>query len=95
VFLRAARHALDGNADPTERDRGENMQQVRGTASEKLRTRLQGETEMSAAKWAPIDMQRTYLLNGIVYDDDKQIVKCIVSKNYSTTPQVFVSILET
>lgn len=50
---------------------------------------------MSAAKWAPIDMQRTYLLNGIVYDDDKQIVKCIVSKNYSTTPQVFVSILET
>ncbi|WP_252227100.1 RusA family crossover junction endodeoxyribonuclease [Caldicoprobacter algeriensis] len=33
-------------------------------------------------------------LNGLAYQDDKQIVECTVEKYYSTTPQVQVTIEE-
>ena len=34
-------------------------------------------------------------MNGIAYDDDKQIVYCIIRKNYSVTPKVVVHVQDT
>lgn len=66
------------------------------SATKKLQEAMKAGTVRPTKKpdWDNIGKIITDALNGIAYNDDKQIVSCIVQKFYSDVPMVYVKIRE-
>ena len=66
------------------------------SASKKIQKAMKAGQIRPAKKpdWDNIGKIITDALNGIAYDDDKQIVSCLVEKYYSDAPMVYVEIRE-
>lgn len=67
----------------------------KSTSKKKRKAMLVGKIRPTKKPdWDNVGKIITDALNGIAYDDDKQIVSCLVQKFYSDAPMVYVKIQE-
>lgn len=67
----------------------------KSTSKKKKKAMLAGKIRPTKKPdWDNVGKIITDALNGIAYDDDKQIVSCLVQKFYSDAPMVYVKIQE-